>query len=79
MTFVLVIRRPRDLCVVVTGVSENNVISQNLVKNSFTNKVYHDIMNYTSFKFKCKKMLRATVKEIVLRLRTYPVLTKLVQ
>lgn len=42
MTFVLVIRRPRDLCVVVTGVSENNVISQ--VKNSFTNKVYHDIM-----------------------------------
>lgn len=51
MTFVLVIRRPRDLCVVVTGVSENNVISQ--VKNSFTNKVYHDIMSYTSFKFKC--------------------------
>lgn len=79
MTFVLVIRRPRDLCVVVTGVSENNVISQNLVKNSFTNKVYHDIMSYTSFKFKCKKMLRATVKEIVLRLPTYPVLAKLVQ
>lgn len=76
MTFVLVIRRPRDLCVVVTGVSENNVISQNLVKNSFTNKVYHDIMSYTSFKFKCKKMLRATVKEIVLRLPTYPVLAK---
>lgn len=48
MTFVLVIRRPSDLCVVVTGVSENNVISQNLVKNSFTNKVYHDIMSYTS-------------------------------
>lgn len=79
MTFVLVICRPRDLCVVVTGVSENNVISQNLVKNSFTNKVYHDIMSYTSFKFKCKKMLRATVKEIVLRLPTYPVLAKLVQ
>lgn len=79
MTFVLVIHRPRDLCVVVTGVSENNVISQNLVKNSFTNKVYHDIMSYTSFKFKCKKMLRATVKEIVLRLPTYPVLAKLVQ
>lgn len=79
MTFVLVIRRPRDLCVVVTGVSENNVISQNLVKNSFTNKVYHDIMSYTSFKFKCKKMLRATVKEMVLRLPTYPVLAKLVQ
>lgn len=79
MTFVLVIRRPRDLCVVVTGVSENNVISQNLVKNSFTNKVYHDIMSYTSFKFKCKKTLRATVKEIVLRLPTYPVLAKLVQ
>lgn len=79
MTFVLVIRWPRDLCVVVTGVSENNVISQNLVKNSFTNKVYHDIMSYTSFKFKCKKMLRATVKEIVLRLPTYPVLAKLVQ
>lgn len=76
MTFVLVIRRPRDRCVVVTGVSENNVISQ--VKNSFTNKVYH-IMSYTSFKFKCKKMLRATVKEIVLRLPTYPVLAKLVQ
>lgn len=75
MTFVLVIRRPLDLCVVVTGVSENNVISQ--VKNSFTNKVYHDIMSYTSFK--CKKMLRATVKEIVLRLPTYPVLAKLVQ
>lgn len=79
MTFVLVICRPRDLCVVVTGVSENNVISQNLVKNSFTNKVYHDIMSYTSFKFKCKQMLRATVKEIVLRLPTYPVLAKLVQ
>lgn len=79
MTFVLVIRRPRDLCVVVTGVSENNVISQDLVKNSFTNKVYHDIMSYTSFKFKCKKTLRATVKEIVLRLATYPVLAKLVQ
>lgn len=79
MTFVLVIRRPRDLCVVVTGVSENNVISQDLVKNSFTNKVYHDIMSYTSFKFKCKKTLRATVKEIVLRLPTYPVLAKLVQ
>lgn len=77
MTFVLVIRRPRNLCVVVTGVSENNVISQ--VKNSFTNKVYHDIMSYTSFKFKCKKMLRDTVKEIVLRLPTYPVLAKLVQ
>lgn len=79
MTFVLVICRPRDLCVVVTGVSENNVISQDLVKNSFTNKVYHDIMSNTSFKFKCKKMLRATVKEIVLRLPTYPVLAKLVQ
>lgn len=53
MTFVLVIHRPRDVCVVVTGVSENNVIPQ--VKNSFTNIVYHDIMSYTSRK--CYELL----------------------
>lgn len=56
MTFVLVIRRPRDLCVVVTGVAENNVIPQ--VRNSFTNKIYHDIMSYKSLNVrKCYELL----------------------
>lgn len=50
MTFVLLIGRPRDLCVFVTWVAEKNVISQ--VRNSYTNKVYHDSTGYRSLSFR---------------------------